>query len=333
MAFHEDAIFPTRISAGSRRALRFNTAIVKHDGGSETRFPRYTQPLLRFTIDDNLRSQQDAYDLVEFFWARQGATYGFRFRDWGDYATTGSGTTAAGEAVTATDAIPVRISDDDTGGVGDGSSTQFRLAKQYTSGTTVRWRNITKPDASTVLVSLDGVLQSSGYTLDDTTGIVTFSSAPGAGVALRWGGEFYVPCRFSADTDNDGLVSSAEDWDANTFSQVVIEEIRGDIAIAEVPNPGGSATFDPMTADVQLGIGTGRAILVDPDQAGRSLLLPGTLGLGAGIGHFYIKNLSASYTVAIRYAGSLVHTIATSSYAEVGLVKNSAGAYEWVVFS
>jgi uncharacterized protein (TIGR02217 family) len=333
MSFHEDAIFPTRLSTGSRRSLRFNTAIVRHDGGAETRIPRYTQPLLRFTLEDNLRTQADAYDLVEFFWARQGATYGFRFRDWGDYATTSSGSTAQGESVAATDAKLVRVSDEDTGSVGDGSSTQFQLAKQYTSGATVRWRNITKPDASTVKIALNGVVQSSGYTLDDTTGVVTFSSAPGAGVEVRWGGEFYVPCRFSAETDNDGLVSSAEDFNANTFSQVVVEEIRGEIAMAEVPNPGGSATFDPMAADVQLGIGTGRAILVDPDQAGRSLLLPGTQYLGAGIGHFYIKNLSASYTVALRYAGALVHTIATLSYVEVGLVKNTAGVYEWVVFS
>ena len=39
----------------------------------------------------------------------------------------------------------------------------------------------------------------SGWTLDTTTGVVTFASAPGGGVIIRAGFEFDVPVRFDTD--------------------------------------------------------------------------------------------------------------------------------------
>jgi len=45
-------------------------------------------------------------------------------------------------------------------------------------------------------VMLNGVVQGSGYTVNNTTGIVTFAVAPTAGVVVSWSGEFDVPARF-----------------------------------------------------------------------------------------------------------------------------------------
>ena len=39
----------------------------------------------------------------------------------------------------------------------------------------------------------------SGWTVDTTTGVVTFTIAPGNGVVVRAGFEFDVPVRFDAD--------------------------------------------------------------------------------------------------------------------------------------
>jgi uncharacterized protein (TIGR02217 family) len=44
------------------------------------------------------------------------------------------------------------------------------------------------------------VVQGSGFTVDLTTGIVTFSSAPGAGVVVSADCDFDVPARFDTDT-------------------------------------------------------------------------------------------------------------------------------------
>ncbi len=46
---------------------------------------------------------------------------------------------------------------------------------------------------------LAGVGQPSGWSIDTTTGVVSFSAAPGAGVAITAGFEFDMPVRFETD--------------------------------------------------------------------------------------------------------------------------------------
>ena len=60
-------------------------------------------------------------------------------------------------------------------GTGDDAETQFQLVKRYPSGSVVEVRTITKPVAGTVRIYLDGVEQLSGWSVDVTTGIVTFA--------------------------------------------------------------------------------------------------------------------------------------------------------------
>ena len=48
-------------------------------------------------------------------------------------------------------------------------------------------------------VALGGVEQMSGWTVDTTTGVVTFDTAPAAGVAVTAGFAFDVPVRFDTD--------------------------------------------------------------------------------------------------------------------------------------
>ncbi len=57
-------------------------------------------------------------------------------------------------------------------------------------------RTITKPVAGTVQVYLDGVEQPSGWSVDTTTGLVTFGVPPTLGVEVTAGFEFDVPVRF-----------------------------------------------------------------------------------------------------------------------------------------
>jgi uncharacterized protein (TIGR02217 family) len=71
--------------------------------------------------------------------------------------------------------------------------------KRYASGAQSWTRAIAKPVAGSVRIALSGVEQPSGWSVDTTTGVVTFSAAPGAGVAITAGFEFDVPVRFDAD--------------------------------------------------------------------------------------------------------------------------------------
>jgi len=52
---------------------------------------------------------------------------------------------------------------------------------------------------ATVRIALGGVEQPSGWSVDTMTGVVTFSAAPGSGVAITAGFEFDVPVRFDTD--------------------------------------------------------------------------------------------------------------------------------------
>ncbi|PKP67590.1 MAG: TIGR02217 family protein, partial [Alphaproteobacteria bacterium HGW-Alphaproteobacteria-5] len=75
-----------------------------------------------------------------------------------------------------------------------------QLVKAYTSGAQSWTRAITKPVAGTVRVALDGAEQLGGWSIDATTGVVTFDTAPATGVAVTAGFEFDVPVRFDTDT-------------------------------------------------------------------------------------------------------------------------------------
>ena len=123
--------------------------------------------------------------MVSFFEARFARLYGFRFKDWADFKSC----------------LPSQISLplDQAIGTGDGSQTQFQLVKVYASGGQSWTRTITKPVADTVRVALNGAEQLSGWSVDTTTGIVTFSAAPGVGVSVTAGFQFDVPVRFDTD--------------------------------------------------------------------------------------------------------------------------------------
>ena len=86
-------------------------------------------------------------------------------------------------------------------GEGDGEAPDFALIKRYASGGAWVDRPIVKPVAGTVRVAVGGVEKTSGvdFTVDTTTGLITFASAPALGAAVTAGFEFDAPVRFDVD--------------------------------------------------------------------------------------------------------------------------------------
>ncbi|MFN3273438.1 MAG: TIGR02217 family protein, partial [Paracoccus sp. (in: a-proteobacteria)] len=120
-----------------------------------------------------------------FFEARNGRLHSFRFKDWGDHKSClPSGTPSP---------------NDQAIGTGDGRTTAFQLVKHYASGAQSWTRAIAKPVTGTVRIALGGIEQLSGWSVDTATGVVTFSAAPGSGLAITAGFEFDVPVRFDTD--------------------------------------------------------------------------------------------------------------------------------------
>jgi uncharacterized protein (TIGR02217 family) len=184
MAFHE-VRFPDNISRGARGGPERRTQIVELASGDEERNASWANSRRRYDVAYGIRRADDLAAVVAFFEARNGRLHGFRFKDWGDHKSClPSGTPSP---------------TDQAIGTGDGTTTAFQLVKRYASGSQTWVRTITKPVADTVRVAIEGAEQLGGWSIDTTTGIVTFDTAPAEGVAVTAGFEFDVPVRFDAD--------------------------------------------------------------------------------------------------------------------------------------
>ncbi|TCP58369.1 uncharacterized protein (TIGR02217 family) [Rhodovulum bhavnagarense] len=184
MTFHE-VRFPDNISRGARGGPERRTQIVELGSGDEERNASWANSRRRYDVAYGIRRVDDLAAVVAFFEARNGRLHGFRFKDWGDHKS----------CLPSQTPLPT----DQAIGTGDGTMTAFQLMKRYASGSQTWNRTITKPVAGTVRVALDGTEQPTGWSVDTATGVVTFGTAPGAGVAITAGFEFDVPVRFDTD--------------------------------------------------------------------------------------------------------------------------------------
>jgi len=104
----------------------------------------------------------------------------------------------------------------------NGTATLYQLTKRYTSGAQSWTRAITKPVAGTVTIALNGTSQASGWSVSTTTGLITFTTAPAAGVAITAGFEFDVPVRF----DTDALDVTLDLERLGSITSILLVEIR-----------------------------------------------------------------------------------------------------------
>jgi uncharacterized protein (TIGR02217 family) len=184
MAFHEIR-FPDGISRGAKGGPERRTRIVELASGDEERNASWANSRRRYDVSYGVRRADDLAAVVAFFEARNGRLHAFRFKDWSDYKSCLPSATPA----------PV----DQIIGTGNGSTTAFQLVKTYASGAQSWARAIIKPVAGTVTVSLNGIAQGAGWSVNSTTGIITFTIPPAAGAIIRAGFEFDVPVRFDTD--------------------------------------------------------------------------------------------------------------------------------------
>lgn len=191
--------FPADISYGSSGGPTFSTDVIEAFSGFEQRNINWSAARARYNVAHGVKTQSQLDELIAFFRARQGKAIGFRFKDWTDYQ-----------------AVAQNI------GTGNGSQTVFQLTKKYTSSVTVT-RIIKKPvNNSALKIYLNAVLQSSGYTVNYATGAVTFTTAPGSGVAVTADFEFDVPVRF----DTDQLDAAIDDFGTRSWSDIPLVEVR-----------------------------------------------------------------------------------------------------------
>jgi len=199
MANFVEVQLPTNISKGAVGGPEFLTTIIELGSGHEQRDIRWSKARARYNIAYAIRSTSDLNTVRSFFFARQGRAYGFRFKDWADYELS-----------------------DGSLGTGDGETTEFQLVKEYTSGSVTYTRTITKPVAGSVKIYVDSVEATDGWSVDTTTGIVTFDAAPATDTEITADCEFDVPVRF----DTDWLPQKVQEITYGGIDDVPLVEIK-----------------------------------------------------------------------------------------------------------
>jgi uncharacterized protein (TIGR02217 family) len=196
--FHE-VQFPPDISYGASGGPGYSTTVVTTVSGHERRNANWAAARGKWNVAHGLKKREQVAALIAFFRARRGRAYGFRFRDWTDYQ-----------------ALAQLI------GVGDSATKTFQLIKRYASGGEIEARIIAKPVTGTVKITLDGVEAASGWSVNTATGLVTFTTAPAAGVQVTADFEFDVPVRF----DSDQMDITIETYQLGSWGQIQVLEIR-----------------------------------------------------------------------------------------------------------
>jgi uncharacterized protein (TIGR02217 family) len=240
--FHE-VLFPSNISYGSSGGPKFKTTVFTSDSGYEQRNQDWQNVRCEYDVSQAIKDRDQMAELLDFFMARRGKAFGFRYLDWLDY-----------------DLNNQQI------GVGDGTTTTFQVVKTYVSAqaesaeTYTYARTITKLNWGTlegVTVGGQAITKQAGpynqndpnnyYTVDENTGLITFRFAP-AGVIYQkdangnivkdsFGNpivqtpaqtimvgyaQFHVPVRF----DEDQIDVTQEFWNTSSWPNIKIVEVR-----------------------------------------------------------------------------------------------------------
>lgn len=200
MAFNEIE-FPRTISYRAVGGPTFSTQINEGFSGYEQSNQNWAKARGKWQIGLQTPScfatnaQQFSDLLMGFFMNMAGRAFPFRFFDHKDFQATNQ-----------------QI------GVGTGNQQVLQLVKVYRSGQFSYTRIINKPIgppavdyqnnplAQTVQIFYNGVQQLSGWSVDNTTGLVTCT--PGAGVVVTASFQFHHPVRFDDDEYKGQIVES-----------------------------------------------------------------------------------------------------------------------------
>jgi len=210
-SFMDDVIFPIHISWGSAGGPDWPADIVELGSGFEERNTKWSAPLRYYDARYGVRTHDELYEILALYHVAMGRLRGFRLLDWTDYRS----------GPPQTPVSPL----DQTLGTGDGAIATFQLKKVYTAGAGSFTRDIKKPIAGTVRVSVDGVEKTlnDDFTVAVSTGIVTFTEAsiPAMGEVVTAGFEFHVPVRFDGRMDQTAIKATIGD-----IPSIPLKELR-----------------------------------------------------------------------------------------------------------
>lgn len=191
MAFRNE-LLPGTISSGADSTPMWQVDIARAKSGKEKRVARRSSSLRKCTVPLNIRSLNNIHEMISHFEVMNGPWYSFPLKDRLDFRSCAPETTP-----TATDGLL---------GTGDGIVATYQVRKAYVSGAFTHYRTILLPVSGTLLVSVAGVTktETTHYTVDYTTGIITFTAGniPTAGQLVKAGFDFHCKVRYDSNDLN-----------------------------------------------------------------------------------------------------------------------------------
>ena len=198
---------------GAVGGMRFKTTIIKTGDKQEQRNVDWWLPLGRWQLgertllESDIQGINEVIELRNFHAARKGSKQGFRFKDWSDYKVTNQHL-----------------------GTADGQQDQWQLKKTYFAGDYQTHRPITKPVSGTVKIYLDDIEALGGWSVDYSTGVLSFDTPPPNETVISCDLEFDVPVWF----ENDEFSWTLEGYQKNHQTGQVEAIYRlGNLAVEE----------------------------------------------------------------------------------------------------
>lgn len=173
--FHEERL-ELGILYTSSGGPEFSTEISIVGSGFEQVNSVWSNSRGSWDLGSRVLNREEVDYLVNFFRSKLGKAIGFRWKDFSDYKLV-----------------------DGNIGIGNAVSNVFQIYKKYSAlASAIETRNITKPRSEGLVVKVNNIVVTN-YTVDLTTGKITFLSQPGLGLPITVTCEFDVPVRFNTD--------------------------------------------------------------------------------------------------------------------------------------
>lgn len=202
IGFHE-VRFPEDVSWGSQGGPVFKTQVFTSHRGHEKRNIDWSQPMMEFNVAYGIKQDSHILSVMNFFNARQGRLFGFRYKNWADYR-------ASGEVAR-----------------GDGDNRRLPLYKKYStpSGEFMcrRLWKIVRGSVRGVVVGGTPSVEGAGFHIDYDSGeIILNSNLADGDVVTVENLEFDEPVRF----DEDSLDNVIDAYNNNSLSKLSLVGIR-----------------------------------------------------------------------------------------------------------
>jgi uncharacterized protein (TIGR02217 family) len=181
---YDDALFPS-IASSLRTGASWSTTVDPAGGGSEVRTPTWLDSRRRYVARTKNMTLATFLAVEKHHNGRRGRARAFPLLDNARYLAT-----------------------TEPFGTGDGSITTFQLTINQGDTANAYNREIRKPKSTTIQIFDNAVLktETTHYTIDYQTGIVTFVAAPAVSHVLTWSGTYYTVVRYEVDELSPQLI-------------------------------------------------------------------------------------------------------------------------------